>query len=43
MGSARNSLMKGIEEVQEIIDTLDGFYVLYWVVALFSITLKNKL
>jgi hypothetical protein len=38
MGSAGNSLIKGIE-VQEIIDTLDSFHALSWVVALFSLGL----
>ena len=42
MGSAGNSLIKGIE-VQEIIDTLDSFHALSWVVALFSLGLKNRL
>jgi bacterioferritin len=42
MGSAGNSLIKGIE-VQEIIDTLDSFHALSWVVVLFSLGLKNRL
>src|ERR671919_2459319 len=42
MGSAGNSLIKGIE-VQEVIDTLDSFHALSWVVALFSLGLKNRL
>ncbi len=42
MGSAGNSLIKGIE-VQEIINTLDSFHGLSWVVALFSLGLKNRL
>src|ERR687897_3792520 len=42
MGSAGNSLIKGID-VQEIIDTLDIFHALSWVVALFSLGLKNRL
>jgi bacterioferritin len=42
MGSAGNSLIKGIE-VQEVIDTLDSFHALSWVVALFSHGLKNRL
>src|ERR671914_2966202 len=42
MGSAGNSLIKGIE-IQEIIDTLDSFHALSWVVALFSFGLKNRL
>ena len=42
MGGAGNSLIKGIE-VQEIIDTLDSFHALSWVVALFCLGLKNRL
>jgi bacterioferritin len=42
MGSAGNSLIKGIE-VQEVIDTLDSFHALSWVVALFSLGLMNRL
>jgi bacterioferritin len=42
VGSAGNSLIKGIE-VEEIIDTLDSFHALSWVVALFSLGLKNRL
>jgi bacterioferritin len=42
MGSAGNSLIKGIE-VQEIIDTLDSFHALSWVVVHFSLGLKNRL
>jgi bacterioferritin len=42
VGSTGNSLIKGIE-VQEIIDTLDSFHALSWVVALFSLGLKNRL
>jgi bacterioferritin len=42
MGSAGNSLIKGID-IQEIIDTLDSFHALSWVVALFSLGLKNRL
>ena len=42
MGSAGNSLIKGIE-AEEIIDTLDSFHDLSWVVALFSFGLKNRL
>ena len=42
MGSAGNSLIKGIE-AEEIIDTLDSFHALSWVVALFSFGLKNRL
>lgn len=42
MGSTGNSLIKGIE-VQEIIDILDSFHALSWVVALFSLGLKNRL
>src|ERR671918_1935639 len=42
MGSAGNSLIKGIE-VQEVIDTLDSFHALSWVVTLFSLGLKNRL
>src|SRR5215207_10044773 len=42
MGSAGNSLIKGID-VQEIIDTLDIFHALSWVVVLFSLALKNRL
>jgi bacterioferritin len=42
MGSAGNSLIKGIE-VQEIIDTLDSFHALSWVVALFCLGLNNRL
>lgn len=42
MGSAGNSLIKGIE-VQEVIDTLDSFHALSWVVVHFSLGLKNRL
>jgi bacterioferritin len=42
MGRAGNSLIKGIE-VQEVIDTLDSFHSLSWVVTLFSLGLKNRL
>jgi bacterioferritin len=42
MGSAGNSLIRGIE-VQEIIDTLDSFHALSWVVVHFSLGLKNRL
>jgi bacterioferritin len=42
MGRAGNSLIKGIE-VQEIIDALDSFHALSWVVTLFSLGLKNRL
>jgi bacterioferritin len=42
MGSAGNSLIKGIE-VQEIIDTLDSFHALSWVIVHFSLALKNGL
>jgi bacterioferritin len=42
MGSAGNSLIKGIE-VQEIIDALDSFHALSWVVVHFSLALKNRL
>lgn len=42
MGSAGNSLIKGVE-VQEIIDTLDSFHALSWVVVHFSLGLKNRL
>lgn len=42
MGSTGNSLIKGIE-VQEIIDTLDSFHALSWVVVHFSLGLKNRL
>jgi bacterioferritin len=42
MGSAGNSLIKEIE-LDEIINTLDSFHAQSWVVALFSLGLKNKL
>jgi ferritin-like protein len=42
MGRAGNFLIKGIE-VQEIIDALDSFHALSWVVTLFSLGLKNRL
>ena len=42
MGRVGNSLIKGIE-VQEIIDALDSFHALSWVVTLFSIGLRNRL
>jgi bacterioferritin len=42
MGSAGNSIIRGID-VQELIDTLDSFHALSWVVALFSLGLKNRL
>jgi bacterioferritin len=42
MGSAGNSLIKGID-IQEIIDSLDSFHALSWVVVLFSLGLKNRL
>jgi bacterioferritin len=42
MGSVGNSLIKGIE-LQEIIDTLDSFHALSWVVVHFSLALKNRL
>jgi bacterioferritin len=42
MGSAGNSLIKGIE-AQEVIDTLDSFHALSWVVVHFSLGLKNRL
>ena len=42
MGRAGNSLIKGVE-VQEIIDALDSFHALSWVVTLFSLGLKNRL
>ena len=42
MESAGNSLIKGVE-VQEIIDTLDSFHALSWVVTLFSLGMKNRL
>src|SRR3712207_7416690 len=42
MGRAGNSLIKGVE-VQEIIDTLDSFHALSWVVTLFSLGMKNRL
>jgi bacterioferritin len=42
MGSAGNSLIRGID-IQEIIDALDSFHAQSWVVAHFSLTLKNKL
>jgi hypothetical protein len=42
MGSAGNSLINWIE-VQEIIDTLDSFHALSWLVALVSLGLRNRL
>jgi bacterioferritin len=42
LGSAGNSLIKGID-IQEIIDSLDSFHALSWVVVLFSLGLKNRL
>ena len=43
MGSAGNSLIKGIEVQQEIIDTLDSFHAQSWVIVHFSLALKNRL
>jgi type IV secretory pathway TrbD component len=43
--NAENSLIKAIEEVvqqQGTIDTFDSFHALFWVVALFSLELKNR-
>lgn len=42
MGSAGNSLIKGID-IQRIIDTLDSFHPQSWVVAHFSLALKDRL
>ncbi|HEU4443952.1 MAG TPA: ferritin-like domain-containing protein [Nitrososphaeraceae archaeon] len=42
MGSAGNSLIRGIEVQQEIIDILDSFHAQSWVVVHFSLALKNR-
>jgi bacterioferritin len=42
LGSAGNSLIRGID-IQEIIDALDSFHAQSWVVAHFSLALKNRL
>lgn len=42
MGRAGNSLIKGID-IQQIIDTLDSFHPQSWVVAHFSLALKDRL